>query len=55
MEFFSNSAQKLIGRQPQLNNLCTAFHSPQAEFIAVYGRRRVGKSFLLQKFMRKRQ
>ena len=51
MEFVHNSSQSLIGRRQAWKSLKTGFDSQTAEFIAVYGRRRVGKTFLLQKFV----
>lgn len=41
--------QKLIGREQELGALNRYFTSGQSEFIAVYGRRRVGKTFLIRK------
>ena len=38
--------QELIGREPEILSLQEALISPRAELIAVYGRRRVGKTFL---------
>jgi len=37
----------LIGRKKEKNELLDLFHSGRAEFVTVYGRRRVGKTFLL--------
>ena len=42
---------KFIGRVKELDLLVKAFESPRAEFIPIYGRRRVGKSELILKFM----
>ena len=42
---------KFIGRMMELDLLARAFESPRAEFIPIYGRRRVGKSELILKFM----
>ena len=42
---------KFIGRAKELDLLARAFESPRAEFIPIYGRRRVGKSELILKFM----
>jgi uncharacterized protein len=39
--------QKLIGRSPEIEILKDALNSPKAELIAVYGRRRVGKTYLI--------
>lgn len=38
----------LVGRKQELDELNDAYQSKQAEFIAVYGRRRVGKTFLIE-------
>jgi AAA+ ATPase superfamily predicted ATPase len=40
--------QQLIGRIPEIQILNDAFASNQAELIAVYGRRRVGKTYLVR-------
>ncbi len=42
--------EKIIGRINETEILATAFHSPDPEFMAVYGRRRVGKTFLIREF-----
>jgi uncharacterized protein len=39
---------KPIGRKKEINLLTRIINSPEAEFLAVYGRRRVGKTYLLQ-------
>ena len=41
--------QTLIGRKEEMGMLKKYFHSNRSEFIAVYGRRRVGKTFLIRK------
>ena len=38
----------LIGREKEKEQLLEAMYSNQSEFIAVYGRRRVGKTFLIR-------
>jgi hypothetical protein len=38
----------LIGRKTEITILCNRLESKEAEFIAVYGRRRVGKTFLVK-------
>ena len=43
--------ERFIGRDPELGLLQRAFQSPRSEFIPIYGRRRVGKSELILKFM----
>ena len=37
-----------IGREKELQQLKDYINSDHSEFIAVYGRRRVGKTFLIQ-------
>lgn len=39
--------QKLVGRKVELEDLNKYLNSEKSEFIAVYGRRRVGKTFLI--------
>lgn len=41
--------QKLVGREVELEDLNKYLNSERSEFIAVYGRRRVGKTFLIRK------
>ena len=41
--------QILIGRKKELNDLKEYLRSSRSEFVAVYGRRRVGKTFLIRK------
>lgn len=43
-----NKKVQLIGRKREIEIFKKIFSSNQAEFIAVYGRRRVGKTFLVQ-------
>ncbi len=38
----------IIGREKELNTLKEAFNSEYSEFVAVYGRRRIGKTFLVR-------
>jgi uncharacterized protein len=38
----------IIGRQSEINILKEALDSPEAELIAIYGRRRVGKTYLIR-------
>ncbi len=44
----SRVAPSLVARHRERRTLDEALHSPQAELIAVYGRRRVGKTFLIR-------
>ncbi len=41
--------QLFVGREKEQQQLREYLDSPQSEFITVYGRRRVGKTFLIQK------
>lgn len=41
--------ETLIGRQAEIKILTSAVGSPRAEFVALYGRRRVGKTFLVNR------
>ena len=43
----------LIGRESETIDLETAIGSDKSEFVAVYGRRRVGKSTLIEEFARR--
>ena len=38
----------LIGREKEIKTLQQAYHSEYSEFVAVYGRRRIGKTFLIR-------
>lgn len=40
--------QNIIGRKEEISLLQAAFMSNKSEFVAVYGRRRVGKTFLIR-------
>lgn len=37
-----------IGRESEADQLEKIFKSKQAEFVVVYGRRRIGKTFLIE-------
>ena len=41
-----------VGRETELEILNEAYLSPNSEFCVVYGRRRIGKSTLLERFVR---
>jgi hypothetical protein len=43
----------LIGRQEQIKQLNRLLKSKEAEFLALYGRRRVGKTFLIREHFKK--
>ena len=42
--------ENIIGREAEKASLLLAFESSEAELIAIYGRRRVGKTFLVRQF-----
>ena len=46
---------KIVGRKDELEELERLYHSGRPEFVAVYGRRRVGKTFLIKQALNKRQ
>lgn len=41
---------KVIGRQEEIRQLQSFYESGKSEFIALYGRRRIGKTFLIDEF-----
>ncbi|MEZ4983614.1 MAG: ATP-binding protein [Saprospiraceae bacterium] len=45
--------ETLIGRKKEAQQLRKMFDSPKSEFVAVYGRRRVGKTFLIREVFKK--
>jgi hypothetical protein len=40
--------QSIIGREEEIKKLDKFLKSPKSEFVAIYGRRRVGKSYLVE-------
>ncbi len=44
--------QELIGREDEIEVLDRLYKSKNAEFLAIYGRRRVGKTFLITKYFK---
>ena len=40
----------IIGRKNEVDLLHRVYNSKQAEFVAVYGRRRIGKTHLIREF-----
>lgn len=46
--------EQLIGRQEEIRRFEEYFSSERSEFIAVYGRRRVGKTFLIRQIIKDR-
>ena len=45
---------EIIGRKKELSDLQEYYDSNEAEFIVIYGRRRVGKTFLVHQFFQNR-
>lgn len=45
--------ESIIGREVEIKRLTAAVNSPRPEFIALYGRRRVGKTFLINQMFKK--
>src|SRR3972149_9882278 len=45
-----NKKEIIVGRKYEQLKLDKAYNSKRAEFIAVYGRRRVGKTYLVREF-----
>ncbi len=43
-------AQKIIGREQEQRTLQKCLDSEKSEFIAIYGRRRIGKTFLVRQY-----
>ena len=42
----------IIGRLQEIDKLSRLYHSDKSEFVAIYGRRRVGKSYLVDELFR---
>jgi uncharacterized protein len=45
-----NNMATIIGREQEIKKLDQLVQSPKSEFLAVYGRRRVGKTFLVRNY-----
>ena len=45
-----NTRCEIVGRQREIALLQEIYESPVAEFVAVFGRRRIGKTYLVDKF-----
>ena len=43
----------IVGRKKEKELLDYVMNSGQAEFVAIYGRRRVGKTFLIREYCQK--
>jgi len=50
----SSAEKKIIGRKKEQQILRKLFDSKTAEFLAIYGRRRVGKTYLIRRFFEKK-
>lgn len=46
--------QKIIGRKEEQKTLQDCYESNKPEFVAVYGRRRIGKTFLEKQFFKEK-
>ena len=44
----------VVGRDKEKKILDSAYNSTEAEFIAIYGRRRIGKTFLIKEYYKKK-
>ena len=47
--------KKIIGREEEKRVLQQIYHSDKPEFLALYGRRRVGKTFLIRQFFTQKE
>ena len=45
-------AQTIIGREREINQMKAIVASGKAELVAIYGRRRIGKTFLVKEFFK---
>ena len=45
---------KIVGRKSEIAELNKLYNSDRAEFVVVYGRRRVGKTFLIKQTLKNR-
>lgn len=43
--------ETIIGREEEINEITELYNSGRAEFLAIYGRRRVGKTFLVKEVL----
>jgi AAA+ ATPase superfamily predicted ATPase len=47
--------ERIFGREAEIKVLDTLWTSPEAEFLAIYGRRRVGKTYLIREYFTKKK
>ena len=52
IKFTGDRMNDIIGRQSELKILDKLYRSKKAEFLAIYGRRRIGKTFLITHFFK---
>ena len=48
------ASSNIIGRKAEIESLTRLLKTGKSEFIALYGRRRVGKSFLVNELYKKK-
>lgn len=51
---YNKNMSKIVGRKQEIEELERLYHSDRSEFVAVYGRRRVGKTFLIKQALKDR-
>ena len=44
--------ENIIGRKKEIKEIKDLYHSGKAEFVAIYGRRRIGKTFLVDEALK---
>lgn len=49
---YSKYMSEIIGRKQEREELIRLYHSDRPEFVAVYGRRRIGKTFLIKQTLK---
>jgi AAA+ ATPase superfamily predicted ATPase len=53
-KLFLGGIMNIVGREKEISVLKRCYESPKPEFLAVYGRRRVGKTFLIREYFKDR-
>ena len=51
---YKKAAMNVIGRKTEINELDRIMESTSSEFVMVYGRRRVGKTYLIREYFANR-
>ena len=54
IRFVPKFQSMLIGREEEIYQLEEAYSSSQSEFVAIYGRRRIGKTYLVRETLQGR-